>query len=231
MKIMLAGPSGIGKTTLAEYVASKSELFPDSRYPSFISGSVSDLLPQTKDMSHKDMLARDPKDLYMEDMQILNLRNKKFKDAQDFVSDRSYLDSAAYFLYKQADKQPECEVEHFLELCKMLLNQQCTHLIFVNFHVGLYKKWITEDNHKRIVSAFFQMEISSIMEMILNLWGYKILDKLASVKRDWYKTPKVVEYTSEVGYIKSLYGETKVLVLNEANLENRELIINQFLSK
>ena len=223
-KIMFAGPSGIGKTTLAEYISEEWGI-------SFLSGSVSDLLPQTKEMSHKDMLARDPQDLYMEDMQILNLRNKKFKDAQDFVSDRSYLDSAAYFLYKQADKQPDCEVEHFLELCKMLLNQQCTHLIFVRFHHELYKQWVTEDNDKRITSSFFQMEISSIMALILGIWGYRTDFKFASIKEDWYKTPKLMEYTSEVGHIKSLYGETKVLVLDEANLENRKLIINKFLSK
>lgn len=222
---MFAGPSGIGKTTLAEYIADAYGNTP------FISGSVSDLLPKTKEMSHKDMLARDPKDLYIEDMQILNLRNKKFKDAQDFVSDRSYLDSAGYFLYKQADKQPECEVEHFIELCKMLLNQQCTHLIFVNFHHELYKKWVTEDNNKRITSAFFQMEISSIMALILRLWDYKADFTFSSIREDWYKSPKMMEYVSEVGHIKSLYGETKVLILNEANLENRKSIINKFLSK
>ena len=169
-KIMFAGASGTGKSTLAEWLANGYELFDSNSMP-FVSGSVSDLLPKTKEMSHKDMLARDPMELYHEDMQILNLRHKKFQEYENFVSDRSYLDSAAYFLYKQADKQPECEVEHFLELCKMLLNQECTHLIFIRFHTGLYKEWITEDNGKRIVSSFFQMEISAIMEMILKLWG------------------------------------------------------------
>lgn len=228
MKIMFAGPSGIGKTTLAEYIANGDELFDSNSIP-FVSGSVSDLLPKTKEMSHKDMLSRDSQDLYMEDMQILNLRNKLFKQYETFVSDRSYLDSAAYFLYKQADKQPECEVEHFLELCKMLLNQQCTHLIFVQFHTGLYKKWITEDNNKRITNSFFQMGISSIMSMILQLWGYTQTDMISSIREGFLKAPKMMEYISPVGYIKSLYGETKVLILQEANLENRKLIINQFL--
>ena len=40
----------------------------------------------------------------MEDYQVVNLRNKAYKSSMeqgiDFVTDRSYLDSAAYFTYK-----------------------------------------------------------------------------------------------------------------------------------
>lgn len=227
-KIMFAGASGTGKSTLAEWIANGAELFSSNSIP-FVSGSVSDLIPKTKDMPHKDMLARDPMELYHEDMQILNIRHKKFKEYENFVSDRSYLDSAAYFLYKQADKQPECEVEHFLELSKMLLNQECTHLIFIRFHTGLYKEWVTEDNGKRIVSSFFQMEISAIMEMILKLWGFTPEDHIRSLKDSWLKAPKTLDYPCPVGSIKSLYGETKVLVLDEPNLDLRKSVIELFL--
>ena len=40
-RIMFVGPSGIGKTTLAKYVAKREDL-------PFISGSMSDLLPATE---------------------------------------------------------------------------------------------------------------------------------------------------------------------------------------
>ena len=104
MKIMFAGASGVGKTTLAKEVPGMIK-FDVSEYPpvlDFISGSVSDLIPKTKDMSHKEMLERDSKDLLMEDFQVMNLRNKMFRDRDRFVTDRSYLDLAAYFYYKQA---------------------------------------------------------------------------------------------------------------------------------
>lgn len=223
-KIMFAGPSGMGKTTLAEWLANDDSI-------SFVSGSVSDLIPKTKELTHKDMLSRDPMELVYEDTQIVNFRHKKFKEYDDFVSDRSYLDSAAYFLYKQADKQPECEVEHFLELCKYLLSQECTHLIFIPYHTDLYKEWVIEDNGKRIVSSFFQMEISSIMEMILKLWGYQVINRIASVRSKWYKNPRLLDYTSEIGIIKTLYGVTKVLILREANINNRKEIIELFLNE
>ena len=45
-RIMFAGPSGIGKTTLAKFVESIGG-GDDPIWP-FISGSVSDLLPNTK---------------------------------------------------------------------------------------------------------------------------------------------------------------------------------------
>ena len=57
MKIMFAGASGVGKTTLAKEVPGMIK-FDVSEYPpvlDFISGSVSDLIPKTKDMSHKEM--------------------------------------------------------------------------------------------------------------------------------------------------------------------------------
>ena len=51
MKIMFAGASGVGKTTLAKEVPGMIE-FDVSEYPpvlDFISGSVSDLIPKTKE--------------------------------------------------------------------------------------------------------------------------------------------------------------------------------------
>lgn len=46
-KIMFAGASGTGKSTLAEWIVNGAELF-SSNSISFVSGSVSDLLPKTK---------------------------------------------------------------------------------------------------------------------------------------------------------------------------------------
>ena len=42
---MFVGPAGIGKTTLAKYISEKYGI-------PFISGSMTDLLPATKDLSH-----------------------------------------------------------------------------------------------------------------------------------------------------------------------------------
>ena len=49
-RIMFVGPSGIAKTTLAKYVAKREDL-------PFISGSMSDLLPDTEGISHNEILS------------------------------------------------------------------------------------------------------------------------------------------------------------------------------
>lgn len=225
--ILLAGPSGVGKTTVAKFLSEELGI-------KFISGSVSDLLPQTKEMTHAEMLARDSKDLYTEDYQILNLRNKIFsKEEEPFVSDRSFLDSAAYFLYKQADKIPACEVEQFINLAKMATLQSIDYLVFIDYSLDMFNNWIIEDNSKRVISKFFQMEISRIMYMVLDIWGLK-----------WQSYPMIKEYPDDgnifeklfgklmdlddkvsIGQISNLYGTTKVIVLREANKELRERIL------
>lgn len=229
--ILLAGPSGVGKTTVAKFLSEELGI-------KFISGSVSDLLPQTKEMTHAEMLARDSKDLYTEDYQILNLRNKLFsKEEEPFVSDRSFLDSAAYFLYKQADKIPACEVEQFLNLAKMATLQSIDYLVFIDYTLDMFNNWIIEDNSKRVISKFFQMEISRIMYMVLDIWGLK-----------WQSYPMIKEYPDDgnifeklfgklmdlddkvsLGQISNLYGTTKVIVLKEANKELRERILKTLL--
>lgn len=228
---MFAGASGTGKTTLANYI---NQVVGDQLHPiPFISGSVSDLLPETKDMPHKDMLARDSNELLREDYQILNLRNKLYQpyvvDDKSFVTDRSFLDCAAYFLYKQADKIPPCEMEHFLDLCRMCLTKQCTHLVFVPFTKEMFKGWLTEDNGKRITSRYFQMEISRIMEMVLDIWGYKYRGTVQSTGT--FFDTRAYSEGFRYGEITSPYGTTKVFILDEVNLKNREELIQYLLTK
>lgn len=163
MRIMIAGPSGIGKTTIAKWISEEYNI-------PFISGSVSNLIPQTKDMTHSEMLSRDLDTLVKEDWQILNLRQKLFKDKPSFVSDRSFLDSAAYYWYKQMEHQPECELEHFIETCLQLTREYCDMLVMVHYEYSNIFNWEIEDNGKRLRNRFFQVAISGLMLDIFGTW-------------------------------------------------------------
>ena len=167
-RIMFVGPSGIGKTTLAQYVA-KSQNIP------FISGSMSDLLPATKNISHNELLSLGSQAMQSSDYQLLSLRNRLFRSKEEFVTDRSYADLAAYFWYKQSRTIPECELEHFIGCCRASMEDQCDLAIFLPLNLCNYLNWEMEDNKKRITNRFFQIQISSLMGELLADWEISTL--------------------------------------------------------
>lgn len=132
--IQISGPSGIGKTTLSKdlpgYMGMEDELH-------FISSSMSDLIPDTKDVSHLDMLSKDPKELYMDDVRLLNLRSKLYRSYIDkdegYITDRGYLDLATYFFLKQSKHLADCEIEAFLNICLNMLFKHCSRLIVLAY--------------------------------------------------------------------------------------------------
>lgn len=190
-RIMFVGPSGIGKTTLAQAVAKKYDI-------PFISGSMSDLLPDTKGVSHNEILSLGSEAMYKSDFQLLNLRNKLFRDKENFVTDRSYADLAAYFWYKQSRNIPECEMEHFFCQCKTLMEDQCDVAIFLPLNLDTYKHWSMEDNGKRILNRFFQVQISSLMGELLANWEIPTvcvenLNFCTRLNQIWYHIDRIWE--------------------------------------
>lgn len=179
-RIMFVGPSGIGKTTLAKFIETKYGI-------PFISGSMSDLMPDTKEMHHAEFLHQECRELINKDYQLLNLRNKLFKDKETFVTDRSYVDLAAYFIYKQSTNIPECEVDAFLDICKDLTVQQCDLLIYLPLSMYSMKEWPMEDNKKRIINRYYQVQMSDIMGNLLIQWStLSVIDILVVPQLDFY---------------------------------------------
>lgn len=177
---MFVGPSGIGKTTLAKFIETKYGI-------PFISGSMSDLMPDTKEIHHAEFLHQECGELINKDYQLLNLRNKLFKDKETFVTDRSYVDLAAYFIYKQSTNVPECEIDSFLDICKELTTKQCDLLIWLPLSMHNMKEWPMEDNKKRIINRYYQVQMSDIMGNLLTQWNLSSeVDILVVPKLDFY---------------------------------------------
>lgn len=227
-RVMFLGFSGSGKTTLAKKLVDEGF--------TFISGSMSDLLPSTKEEKHKDMLSHDPKDLALQDYQLLNLRNKAFNEAtkkglNQLVSDRSFVDNAAYFIYKQANKMPQCEMDQFINLCRQCLAKHCTHLVFLPFTKDTFEEWVIEDNEKRILNQYFQWTISQIMYLALDRFGYRKLHEVSDLPgANIFSLKQPLDYVSETGIIRSLYGDTRVLILRELDLGRRVELIKRFIN-
>lgn len=221
---MFYGPSGTGKTTMANVISH------DTGIP-FISGSISDLIPKTKDMSHLDMMERDYRKIYIEDMQLLNLRAKLFKNEENYVTDRSYLDIFAYHLIKISKSIPECDSDSLLQNISALLLRDCTHLIFVPFMDDMIKNWLIEDNHKRVLNRYFQWYVSQVMYGLLRLLNYnqnKLVNITHHVNMGEIYPEKIYR---DLGIDQKLYKPIKVLVLNTPDFNKRNEIIKYFLSK
>ena len=221
---MICGPSGIGKTTIAEYISRVYNI-------DYVSGSISDLIPETKSIKHQDMLNRPGDTLLREDYKLINLRSKLFKDLEHYISDRSYVDSAAYFLYKQSTKIPTCEVEQFINLCKMLLNTQCDLLIFLSLLPEDVNNWVIENNGKRILNGYYQVQMSHIMSDILDYMGMNVEYYTSSISQGWFSKSIELSRPVTVGNIRSAMGKTDILVIPDLNKENRLKTIDNFIRK
>lgn len=222
-RIMFAGPSGIGKTTLAKEMALSTDI-------PFVSGSMRTLLPSTKDIHHSDMLSKSKEDLYKQDFQLLNARNKLYKEFDEFITDRSYLDSAAYFIYKQSQEIPQCEIDNFLELSKMLLTRQCDKLIFLDFGPWLIHNWVTDKDDKRITNNYFQMMISGLMTSTLQVWGANLTKFCSKPNSKFWKAPTFYEHGYELGKLSTTYGDTDILVIKEGRYDIRKTLVQEFLN-
>lgn len=210
-RINLTGCSGIGKTTLAKALSEELNV-------PFISGSYSDLVPATKNMPHTDMIQQDAKTVFEQDVMVLNARNKAFSLSASYISDRSYIDSAAYMIQKLSHRLPNCEVEDFVEKCRVLTLIQCRKVIYLPFTVEHFTKWNLEDNGKRVLNKFYQAEITAIIDWLIDeYWDCDVV--------------KVIDGNPVLLLMDPKYGMTEILVLKAIPHEERMNIIRKFLGK
>lgn len=220
-KIMLTGCSGVGKTTLAKWI---SECY---GIP-FISGSYSDLVPETREEKHADMITKDPQKVFLQDTQVINLRKKSFQNKREFVSDRSYFDSAAYHIQKSSHLIKECDSEHFIKICETLMAEQCTHLIFIPFSVDFLQNWEMENNNKRVLNRFYQFEVSQILYGMLDLWRWKV-NRIKSFFSGG--KPNSIGTITCCSYDDQPDKKIKVLILDETDFNIRKILVRKFLSE
>ena len=98
----------------------------------------------------------------------------------------------------------------------------------LEFTQEMIKEWTMEDNNKRILNKYFQFEISNIMKSILGIWGCK-LNHQNLLRKNWIMSD-TLQKGYDLGTIDSIYGTTKVIVIQEANLELRQRIIKAFVN-
>ena len=207
-KVMFAGASGTGKTTLAKRVSDMLSI-------PFVSGSYSDLVPETKSLKHVDMITEGWVIMKEKDERLLSLRSQLFSSQFEFVSDRSYIDNIAYYILKLSQHVSNEEVSVFMEKALSFLEKDCNKLIFIPFSHQMINIWQVEDNNKRITNGFFQHMVSLIMEDI--------------IRNSFLLKPSCQYYDPFGNTVIHTTGELDILILNKIPLEDRMRSIERFL--
>ena len=160
IRIMLAGPSGVGKTTLATAIAKYLQI-------PFVSGSFSDAVPSTRDIPQKDMI--DKANMGIE-IQAVKNRLEIYREYPSFISDRSFLDNMAYGNHKLSYKVTTCDMVDLYKFCSKLLLDYCDVLILVPYdYVYMSGSWEIKSNEKRVTNAIFQDLMTTIFRRVMEM--------------------------------------------------------------
>lgn len=187
-KILICGVSGIGKTTLAKYIAARY------RIP-FISGSSSQLWDEFGYGSHLDIIKgaiNDPEKGKIFQEELLDIRNQLISDNHgSLVSDRSVIDSIVYYLLQNSHLLSQVDNRAYLDKALDSIdwadnivksrNKKPGKLtiIYLDSNITDSKnpfpyQFTPDDDSKRITNSLYQnMVVNSVFETVLKY----IIDK------------------------------------------------------
>jgi hypothetical protein len=173
--IFITGTSGIGKTTLANYIAAKY------RIP-FINGSSSVLWKKYNISSHKELLemgVNNPNKGIDFQLELLNYREELIKKTGNthFVTDRSIIDNLVYFMFQNSPYLSEQDTVHYINSCiESFQNilELCTpnaryKMIYLSRDFYPDDEMpVIENDSKRITNEYYQDVMSAIFNHVID---------------------------------------------------------------
>jgi len=165
MKIAFSGPSGLGKTTLANIVADRLE-FP---HPSTSAGDVfteHDKFYMRRVFGYEgkghqnviNMSAEQPKFGYYFQHRLLTLRAEQIAQPGPFVLDRCPIDNIVYMLTQVGHNLPEDVIRPMIEEAQEAY-MALSHIIMIRYSNDIPQ---IEDNDSRVPNRYFQQYISDV---------------------------------------------------------------------
>lgn len=168
LKICMAGPSGVGKTTLCEWVQETYDI-------PFITASTKPLWDKHKLNSHSEILTRailNPQWGLDFQYEVLDFRKEIEIKNKKFITDRSPIDNLAYFLIQNSPYLGEEATESYIELCTKAI-ENYNGLIQIPFTDDT----VLENDGKRVVNKFYQMTSNSVFHLASGLIGNRLPPK------------------------------------------------------
>ena len=219
MKVAIAGPSGTGKTTIAEYIASTLGLShvtskETRQVPAEVSKKWADKYLYFGDCGHRRLINlqnAEPQFGMEWQYEMLKARGRVIGDRSNFIMDRSPIDSLTYMLTQNAHNISNEYMGKFLTEVSAQL-EELTHIIFMPYN---NPNWV-EDNGSRVASVPFQKLMSVSFQHIIDEYLKKAV------------------YIVEVQNNRILGGRMPwkpgLLVLDMWDLETRKAIVTDFLT-
>ncbi len=151
LKIAMAGPSGVGKTTLSEWIAKEFGI-------PFVTSSTKPLWDKHNIHTHQELITRtilNPQWGLDFQYELLEVRQNIIDKNPQFVTDRSPVDNLVYFLMQNTPHIGEEATQAYIQLCTEAL-AKLNGLIQIPFgdHIVL------EDDGKRISNKYYQMSVN-----------------------------------------------------------------------
>lgn len=163
-RILITGPSGMGKTTLANWVAGSWQI-------PFVSVSLIKNVCKCYGLkTHEDVIRfskNNPDKGLLLQLELISERANKFQQHQlsGYVTDRGHIDSIVYTEMQSLKYMGNNEshlINPIYQIAKTIA-QQFTHVIFIPWIEG----WEIEDDKVRVVDSEFQFNVSLKYETIL----------------------------------------------------------------
>jgi len=166
-RVAISGTSGVGKTTLANYISSKFDL-------PFVSTSAQSLWYRYGFINHADALRKclaDPELGFRYQKEIVLTRMQTLSLHKEFVVDRGPVDAMAYFLLQQG-YYSQANTDEFLSLC-LKLEKLIDGTIYLEIP-DPSEGYIIEDNGRRIPNLSYQKLVDNTMNMVVSEYSVNI---------------------------------------------------------
>lgn len=162
MRLAITGSSSTGKTTLAKLLVEAPRIGDILRR--FISADARSLLTE---LGHKSMDRMSRAEL--REFQLAYFERKKLveDDLSHFVTDRSFVDVAAYWLERDTFDQSRAERERLLEPCRQLADRYDLH-VYLPFGLLPFR-----DDGYRSNDMMLHRRIDARIRLLLNEWNLR----------------------------------------------------------
>lgn len=164
-KVMICGPSGTGKTTMAKFISEEFNL-------DLLNSSAGDLWSKFGFKNHIDSIKKikdNPNMGFAYQYEVLTRRQMVIDEWENsrrmggYVMDRSFVDMYAYASMELSGLIDDRFLDIILDDCKKGM-EGVTHLIFIPFTDDV----ILEDNGRRITNKHFQKLTSGVIKNIID---------------------------------------------------------------